>query len=68
MKLHVLLIGQMTPAVEAQLGAVYYGHRLFAAHDRLALVAGIGSSVHHGFTAALTSEPQAPPRKSFVHC
>jgi len=45
MKLHVLLIGQMTPAVEAQLGAVYCGHRLFAAHDRSALVAGIGSSV-----------------------
>jgi len=23
---------------------------------------------HHGFTAGLTSEPQAPPRNSFVHC
>jgi hypothetical protein len=45
MKPHVLLIGQMMPEVEAQLDAAYCRHRLFAAHDRAALVAGIGSSV-----------------------
>jgi lactate dehydrogenase-like 2-hydroxyacid dehydrogenase len=45
MKPHVLLIEPMLPEVEAQLDAVYCVHRLFAAHDRAALIAAIGSSV-----------------------
>jgi hydroxypyruvate reductase len=45
MKPHVLLIEPMMPEVEAQLDAAYCVHRLFAAHDRAALIAAIGSSV-----------------------
>ena len=45
MKPHVLLIEPMLPEVEAQLDAAYCVHRLFAAHDRAALIAAIGSSV-----------------------
>jgi len=44
MKPHVLLIEPMMPEVEAQLDAAYCVHRLFAAHDRAALIATIGSS------------------------
>ena len=45
MKPHVLPIEPMLPEVEAQLDAAYCVHRLFAAHDRAALIAAIGSSV-----------------------
>jgi lactate dehydrogenase-like 2-hydroxyacid dehydrogenase len=45
MKPHVLLIEPMMPEAEAQLHAAYCVHRLFAAHDRAALIAAIGSSV-----------------------
>jgi hypothetical protein len=45
MKPHVLLIEPMMPEVEAQLDAAYCVHRLFAAHDRAAPIASIGSSV-----------------------
>ena len=45
MKPHVLLIEPMMPEVEAQLDAAYCVHRLFAAHDRAALIVAIGSSV-----------------------
>jgi hypothetical protein len=45
MKPHVLLIEPMMPEVEAQLDAAYCVHPLFAAHDRAALLAAIGSSV-----------------------
>ena len=45
MKSHVLLIEPMMPEVEAQLDAAYCVHRLFAAYDRAALIAAIGSSV-----------------------
>jgi hydroxypyruvate reductase len=45
MKPHVLLIEPMMPEVEARLDAAYCVHRLFAAHDRAALIAAIGSSV-----------------------
>jgi hydroxypyruvate reductase len=45
MKPHVLLIEPMMPEVEAQLDAAYCVHRLFAAHDRAALIAAIGSLV-----------------------
>ncbi len=45
MKPHVLLIEPMLPEVEAQLDAAYCVHRLFAAHDRAALIAAIGSSI-----------------------
>jgi hydroxypyruvate reductase len=45
MKPHVLLIEPMMPEVEARLDAAYCIHRLFAAHDRAALIAAIGSSV-----------------------
>jgi hydroxypyruvate reductase len=45
MEPHVLLIEPMMPEVEAQLDAAYCVHRLFAAHDRAALIASIGSSV-----------------------
>ena len=45
MKPHVLLIEPMMPEVEAQLDAAYCVHRLFATHDRAALIAAIGSSV-----------------------
>jgi hydroxypyruvate reductase len=45
MKPHVLLIEPMMPEVETQLDAGYCVHRLFAAHDRAALIAAIGSSV-----------------------
>ena len=45
MKPHVLLIEPMMPEVEAQLDATYCVHRLFAAHDRAALIAAIGSSM-----------------------
>ena len=45
MKPHVLLIEPMMPEVEAQLDATYCVHRLFAAHDRAALIAAVGSSV-----------------------
>jgi len=45
MKPDVLLIEPMMPEVEAQLDAAYCVHRLFAARDRTALIAAIGSSV-----------------------
>src|SRR5271169_7051552 len=45
MKPHVLLIEPMMPEVEARLDATYCVHRLFAARDRAALIAAIGSSV-----------------------
>jgi hydroxypyruvate reductase len=45
MKPHVLLIEPVMPEVEARLDAAYCLHRLFAAHDRAALIAAIGSSV-----------------------
>jgi hydroxypyruvate reductase len=45
MKPHVLLIEPMLPEVEAQLDAAYCVHRLFAARDRAALIAEVGSSV-----------------------
>jgi hypothetical protein len=51
MKPHVLLIEPMMPAAEAQLDAAYCVHRLFAAHDRPALIAAIGSSVRAIVTA-----------------
>jgi hypothetical protein len=41
MKPHVLLIEPMVPEIDA----AYRVHRLFAAHDRAALIAAIGSSV-----------------------
>ena len=41
MKPHVLLIEPMVPEIDA----AYCAHRLFAAHDRAALIASIGSSV-----------------------
>jgi hypothetical protein len=41
MKPHVLLIEPMVPDTNA----AYCVHRLFAAHDRAALIAAIGSSV-----------------------
>ena len=41
MKPHVLLIEPMVPEIDA----AYCAHRLFAAHDRAALIAAIGSSV-----------------------
>ena len=41
MKPHVLLIEPMAPEIDA----AYCVHRLFAAHDRAALIAAIGSSV-----------------------
>jgi len=41
MKPHVLLIEPMVPETDA----AYCVHRLFAAHDRAALIAAIGSSV-----------------------
>ena len=41
MKPHVLLIEPIAPETDA----VYCVHRLFAAHDRAALIAAIGSSV-----------------------
>jgi lactate dehydrogenase-like 2-hydroxyacid dehydrogenase len=44
-KPHVLLIEPMLPEVEARLDAAYRVHRLFAVHDRAALIAEIGSSV-----------------------
>jgi hypothetical protein len=40
MKPHVLLIEPMAPEIDA----AYCVHRLFAAHDRAALIAAIGSS------------------------
>ena len=40
-KLHVLLIEPMVPETDA----AYCVHRLFAAHDRAALITSIGSSV-----------------------
>lgn len=45
MKPHVLLIEPMMPEAEARLDAAYCVHRLFAAHDRAALIAAIGSCV-----------------------
>ena len=45
MKPHVLLIEPMMPEVEARLDAAYYVHCLFAARDRAALIAAIGSPV-----------------------
>ena len=41
MKPHVLLIEPMVPEIDA----AYCVHRLFAAHDRAALIAAISSSV-----------------------
>ena len=41
MKLHVLRIEPMMPEVEAQLDVAYCVHRLFAAHDRAALIAAM---------------------------
>jgi hypothetical protein len=41
MKSHVLLIEPIVPETDA----AYCVHRLFAAHDRAALIASIGSSV-----------------------
>jgi hypothetical protein len=40
-KSHVLLIEPVVPEIDA----AYCVHRLFAAHDRAALIAAIGSSV-----------------------
>jgi hydroxypyruvate reductase len=45
MKPHVLLIEPMMPEAEAQLDAAYCVQRLFAAQDRSAMIAAIGSSV-----------------------
>ena len=44
-KPHVLLIEPMMPEVEAQIDGAYCMHDRFAAHDRAALIAAIGSSV-----------------------
>ena len=69
MKPHVLLIEPMMPEAEAQLDAAYLpappvcGTRPRGAGRRNRLL-----GARHGFTAVPTSEPQAPPRKSFVHC
>lgn len=53
MKPHVLLFEPMLPEVEAQLDSAYCVHRLFAAHDRTALIAAIGSSVEPSLPAAV---------------
>jgi hydroxypyruvate reductase len=45
MKPHVLLIEPMMAEAEARLDAAYCVHRLFAAQDRSAMIAAIGSSV-----------------------
>ena len=45
MKPHVLVIEPMLPEVETRLDAAYCVHRLFAAHDRAALIDAIGTSV-----------------------
>ena len=65
MKLLVLLIGQMTPADRCRLlwAPPICGTRPLGAGRRNRLL-----GARHGFTAVLTSEPQAAPRKSFVHC
>ena len=47
MKPHVSLIEPMVPETDA----AYCVHRLFAAHDRAALIAAIGSSVRAIVTA-----------------
>jgi hypothetical protein len=44
MKPHVLLIKPMVP----ETNAAYCVHRLFAAHDRAALIAAIGSVITGG--------------------
>jgi hydroxypyruvate reductase len=45
MKPEILLIEPMMPEVEAQLDAAYRVHRLFQAHDPMALVAQVGPAV-----------------------
>jgi hypothetical protein len=46
-----LLIEPMVPEIDA----AYCAHRLFAAHDRAALIASIGSSVRARLPAAGTA-------------